>query len=155
IQIYNRYLKMIKQIHPNYIRIDNKIPNLEHMFRTLFIHEINENHHEYNKKKIYRLQEHLDDQLKKTPTKSYTVLIPFTNKNQKWQILTAQRLNVTIYPNQFETMGGSIEETNEGIFKAAVRECKEETGYTLEETRMQLILNYQYFQLMKIGLNYL
>ena len=43
-QIYNRYLKMIKQIHPNYIRIDNKIPNLEHMFRTLFVHKMNENH---------------------------------------------------------------------------------------------------------------
>src|SRR6185437_9487261 len=55
-----------------------------------------------------------------------------------------QRLHVTIYPNQFETMGGSIEETDKGIFESAVRECKEETGYTPEGKRMQLILNHQY-----------
>ena len=102
IQIYNRYLKMIKQIHPNYIRIDNKIPNLEYMFRTLFVYEINESHHKYDEKKIYRLQEHWDNQLEKILTKSYTVLIPFTNKNQKWQILIVQRLNVIIYPTNLK-----------------------------------------------------
>ena len=79
------------------------------------------------------------------------MLILFTNKNQKWQILTAQRLHVTIYPNQFETMGGSIEETDKGIFKAAVRECEEETGYTPEEKRMQLILNHQYLSINRNG----
>src|SRR6185437_421246 len=46
-----------------------------------------------------------------------------------------------------ETMGGRIKETDEGIFKAAVRECEEETGYTPEEKRMQLILNYQYLSI--------
>ena len=154
IQIYNRYLKMIKQVHPQYIRIDNKIPNLEHMFRTLFIHEMHETEG-YNQEKIYQLQEYWDEYLEpklaKIPTKSYTVLIPFTKKDQKWQILTAQRLDVTIYPNQYETMGGSIEETDKGIFTAAIRECEEETGYTPEEIRMQLILNHQYLSINKNG----
>ncbi|RIB03719.1 hypothetical protein C2G38_2224233 [Gigaspora rosea] len=36
-------------------------------------------------------------------------------------------------------MGGSIEETDKGIFTAAIRECKEETGYTPEEIRIRLM----------------
>ncbi|CAG8663120.1 18395_t:CDS:2 [Gigaspora margarita] len=148
IKIYNKYKEMIKQVHPNYIRINNNIPNLEHMFRTLFIYEMNTNFEEYNEEKIYRLQEHwdcrLEPQLTKIPIKSYTVFIPFTLQNQVVKILTAQRLNVTIYPNQFETLGGSIEETDKGIFEAAKRECKEETSYKPEDKRMQLILNHQY-----------
>ncbi|CAG8849761.1 29083_t:CDS:1, partial [Gigaspora margarita] len=110
IKIYNKYREMIKQVHPNYIRINNNIPNFEHMFRTLFIHEMNTSLEEYNKEKIYRLQEHwdyqLEPQLAKILLKSYTVFIPFTLQNQVVKILTAQRLDVTIYPNQFETLGG-------------------------------------------------
>ncbi|RIB26197.1 hypothetical protein C2G38_2163973 [Gigaspora rosea] len=145
---------MIKQVHPQYIRIDNKIPNLEHMFRTLFVHEMHKTEG-YNREKIYQLQEYWDEypepKLSKIPTNSYTILIPFTKKDQKWQILTAQRLNVTIYPNQYETMRGSIEETDKRIFTTAIRECKEETGYTPEEIRMQLILNHQYLSINKNG----
>ncbi|CAG8838200.1 27965_t:CDS:2, partial [Gigaspora margarita] len=147
IKIYNKYREIIKQVHPNYIRINNNIPNLEHMFRTLFIHEMNTNFEEYNEEKIYRLQEHwdyqLEPQLAKISIKLYTVFIPFTLQNQK--------LNVTIYPNQFETLGGSIEETNKGIFEAAKRECKEETSYEPEDTRIQLILNHQYLSNNKNG----
>ncbi|KAF0488315.1 hypothetical protein F8M41_022341 [Gigaspora margarita] len=153
IKIYKRYQKMIKQVHPNFIRINNSIPNLEHMFRTLFIHEMNINLEEYTEEKIYRLQEHWDyysePELKGTPIKSYTVFIPFTIQDQVVKILTVQRLNVTIYPNQFETLGGSIEKTDLGIFEAAKRECKEETSYEPEEKRMQLILNHQYLSTNK------
>ncbi|CAG8617386.1 45354_t:CDS:2 [Gigaspora margarita] len=91
IKIYNRYKEMIKQVHPNYIRINNNIPNLEHI------------------------------------------------------------LNVTIYPNQFETLGGNIEETDKGIFEEAKRECKEETSYEPEDKRIQLILNHQYLSINKNG----
>ncbi|KAF0539427.1 hypothetical protein F8M41_007074 [Gigaspora margarita] len=116
---------------------------------------MNTNFEEYNAEKIYRLQEYWDyyseSKLKEIPTKSYTVFIPFTIQNQVIKILTAQRLNVTIYPNQFETVGGSIEETDEGIFKAAKRECKEETSYEPEDKRMQLILNHQYLSNNKNG----
>ncbi|CAG8856450.1 35843_t:CDS:1, partial [Gigaspora margarita] len=110
IKIYNKYKEMIKQVHPNYIRINNNILDLEHMFRTLFIHEMNTNSEKYDEEKIYRLQEYwdyqLEPQLTKIPLKSYTVFILFTLQNQAVKILTAQRLNVTIYPNQFETLGG-------------------------------------------------
>ncbi|CAG8848205.1 22912_t:CDS:2, partial [Gigaspora margarita] len=58
---------------------------------------------------------------------------------------------VTIYPNQFETLGGSIEETDKGIFEAAKRECKEETSYEPEDRRIQLILNHQYLSNNKNG----
>ncbi|KAF0397180.1 hypothetical protein F8M41_009940 [Gigaspora margarita] len=155
IKIYQRYQEMIEQVHPDFIRINNNIPNLEHMFRTLFIHEMNTNFEEYNEEKIYRLQEYWDyysePKLKEIPTKSYTVFVPFTIQNQVVKILTVQRLNVTIYPNQFETIGGSIEETDEGIFEAAKRECKEETSYEPEDKRMQLILNHQYLSNNKNG----
>ncbi|CAG8857226.1 41893_t:CDS:1, partial [Gigaspora margarita] len=90
-------------------------------------------------------------QLAKIPLKSYTVFIPFTLQNQTVKILTAQRLNVTIYPNQFETLGGSIEETDKGIFEAAKRECREETSYEPEDKRIQLILNHQYLSNNKNG----
>ncbi|CAG8843081.1 44031_t:CDS:1 [Gigaspora margarita] len=146
IKIYNKYKEIIKQVHPNYIRINNNIPNLEHMFRTLFIHEMNTNFEKYDEEKIYRLQEYwdyqLEPQLAKIPMKSYTVFIPFTLQNQVVKILTAQRLDVTIYPNQFETLGGNIEETDKGIFEAAKRECTEETSYKPEDKRIQLILNH-------------
>ncbi|KAF0517998.1 hypothetical protein F8M41_016841 [Gigaspora margarita] len=116
---------------------------------------MNTNFEEYNEEKIYRLQEYWDHysepKLKEIPTKSYTVFIPFTIQNQVVKILVAQRLNVTIYPNQFETVGGSIEETDEGIFKAAKRECREETSYEPEDKRMQLILNHQYLSNNKNG----
>ncbi|CAG8854486.1 908_t:CDS:1, partial [Gigaspora margarita] len=92
-----------------------------------------------------------EPQLAKIPIKSYTVFIPFTLQNQEVKILTAQRLNVTIYPNQFETLGGSIEETDKGIFEAAKRECKEETSYKPDDKRMQLILNHQYLSNNKNG----
>ncbi|CAG8601158.1 2571_t:CDS:2, partial [Gigaspora margarita] len=155
IKIYNKYREMIEQVHPNYIRINNNIPNLEHMFRTLFIHEMNTIFEEYNKEKIYRLQEHwdyqLEPQLAKIPIKSYTVFTPFTLQNQVVKILTAQRLDITIYSNQFETLGGSIKETDKGIFEAAKRECKEETSYELEDKRIQLILNHQYLSNNKNG----
>ncbi|CAG8792775.1 38337_t:CDS:2 [Gigaspora margarita] len=60
IKIYNKYREMIKQVYPNYIRINNNIPNLEHMFRTLFIHEMNTNFEKYDEEKIFRLQEYWD-----------------------------------------------------------------------------------------------
>ncbi|CAG8785661.1 10981_t:CDS:1, partial [Gigaspora margarita] len=155
IKVYNKYREMIEQVHPNYIRIKNNIPNLEHMFRTLFIHEMNTNFEKYDEEKIYRLQEHWDyqtePQLAKIPMKSYTVFIPFTLQNQVVKILTAQRLNVTIYPNQLETLGGSIEKTDKGIFEAAKRECREETSYEPEDKRMQLIFNHQYLSNNKNG----
>ncbi|CAG8838257.1 18771_t:CDS:1, partial [Gigaspora margarita] len=155
IKIYNKYREMIEQVHPNYIRIKNNIPNLEHMFRTLFIHEMNTNFEKYDEEKIYRLQEHwdyrLEPQLAKIPIKSYTIFILFTLQNQVVKILTAQRLDITIYPNQLETLGGSIEETDKGIFEAAKRECREETSYEPEDKRMQLILNHQYLSNNKNG----
>ncbi|CAG8637048.1 22374_t:CDS:2 [Gigaspora margarita] len=90
---------------------------------------MNTNFKEYDEEKIYRLQEHwdynLEPKLEKIPTN---------------HIL----LNVKIYSNQFETVGESIGKTDNGIFEAAKRECKKETGYKPEDKRMQLILNYQY-----------
>ncbi|CAG8783104.1 2712_t:CDS:2, partial [Gigaspora margarita] len=123
IKIYNKYKEMVEQVHPNYIRINNNIPNLEHMFRTLFIHKMDTNFEEYNEEKIYRLQEHWDCQIEpklaKIPIKSYT----------------------DSYHLPYRT---NIEETDKGIFEAAKRECKEETRYEPEDKRIQLILNHQY-----------
>ncbi|CAG8840709.1 29167_t:CDS:1 [Gigaspora margarita] len=116
---------------------------------------MNTNFEKYDEEKIYRLQEYWDyqsePQLAKIPLKSYTIFIPFTLQNQVVKILTAQRLNVTIYPNQFETLEGNIEETDKGIFEAAKREYKEETSYEPEDKRIQLILNHQYLSINKNG----
>ncbi|CAG8803014.1 11137_t:CDS:2 [Gigaspora margarita] len=82
-------------------------------------------------------------QLAKIPIKSYTVFIPFTLQNQVVKILTAQRLNVTIYSNQFETLGGSIEETDKGIFEAAKGNVKKKQGMNqkTKECNLFLIIN--------------
>ncbi|CAG8832429.1 41815_t:CDS:2 [Gigaspora margarita] len=178
LMIINEWNMMYQQLHR--LQLEGKIPNRTYIIedRTVystqfFTEEIITNQEE--KEKLNQLLQHStfkllpnkmnilyfviqdkskccnEPQVAKIPLKSYTVFIPFTLQNLVVKILTAQRLNVTIYPNQLKTLGGSIEKTDKGIFEAAKRECKEETSYEPEDKRIQLILNHQYLSINKNG----
>lgn len=64
-----------------------------------------------------------------TPVKSAAVLIPLVEyKNQLYVILTTRALHLKHHPGQVSFPGGKVEDTDDSLVSAALRETDEEIG---------------------------
>ncbi|CAG8513743.1 21556_t:CDS:2 [Cetraspora pellucida] len=78
----------------------------------------------------------------------YTVAILFIKKNEKYYILTSQKINIIIYQNQYQTCGGKKDEF-EDFRTCAIRVAQEEINLKLIVERIQLILKHTYYSYNK------
>ncbi|CAG8839870.1 14559_t:CDS:1, partial [Cetraspora pellucida] len=131
VDIYDRYKEMIEIIYSNYIEINNNHKELNDMLRTIFIKRsrIKNKNQLYNETKLTELSI-MPPEIPINLEQGYTVVIPFMKQNKTYYILTSQRINTTIYQNQYQTCGSKKEEF-EDFITCAIREAQEEINLKL------------------------
>ncbi|CAG8795047.1 10354_t:CDS:1 [Cetraspora pellucida] len=151
VEIYDRYEEMIEMIYPNYIEINNNHKRLNDMLRTIFIKRsrIENENQLYDKTALTELSI-MPPEIPIEQEQGYTVVILFMKRNETYYILTSQRINTTIYQNQYQTCEDKKEEF-EDFRTCAIREAQEEINLKLIIERIQLILKHTYYSHNKSG----
>ena len=121
------------------------------MLRTIFIRrpKIEDENQLYDRTKLTELSV-VPPEIPINEEQGYTVVIPFSKKDNQYYILTSQRINTKIYTNQYQTCGGHKEDF-EKFKECAIREAKEEINLMMVQEKIQLILKHTYYSHNKSG----
>ncbi|CAG8545863.1 511_t:CDS:2 [Cetraspora pellucida] len=151
VNIYDKYEEMIEMIYSNYIEINNNHKELNDMLRTIFIKRsrIENENQLYDETALTELSI-MPPEIPINLEQGYTIVILFMKRNETYYILTSQRINTTIYQNQYQTCGSKKKEFKD-FRTCTIREAQEEINLKLIVEKIQLILKHTYYSHNKSG----